>query len=131
MSYRLGVDVGGTFTDVLLVDTGFPADAEALTASIAAAGRTVDDVVAVVVTHAHVDHVGGLSALPAHVPEPLRDAPSTQIGRSRSVVCGQELGAYIPKTVIASAAKQSIPGSARACMDRHVGASRLLAMTAL
>jgi glyoxylase-like metal-dependent hydrolase (beta-lactamase superfamily II) len=55
-------------TDVLLVDTGYPADAEALEASIAAAGRTVDDVVAVLVTHAHVDHVGGLAALPAGVP---------------------------------------------------------------
>jgi glyoxylase-like metal-dependent hydrolase (beta-lactamase superfamily II) len=55
-------------SDVLLVDSGFPDDADALVASIAAAGRTVDDVVAVLVTHAHVDHVGGLSALPPHVP---------------------------------------------------------------
>ena len=55
-------------TDVLLVDSGYPDDAEALLASVTAAGRTVDDVVAVLITHAHVDHVGGLAALPAHVP---------------------------------------------------------------
>ncbi len=55
-------------TDVLLVDSGYPDDAEALVASLTAAGRTLDDVVAVLITHAHVDHVGGLAALPAHVP---------------------------------------------------------------
>jgi glyoxylase-like metal-dependent hydrolase (beta-lactamase superfamily II) len=55
-------------TDVLLVDAGFPDDADALVASVTAAGRSLDDVVAVLVTHAHVDHVGGLAALPAHVP---------------------------------------------------------------
>jgi glyoxylase-like metal-dependent hydrolase (beta-lactamase superfamily II) len=55
-------------TDVLLVDSGYPGDTDALVASVTAAGRTLDDVVAVLVTHAHVDHVGGLAALPAHVP---------------------------------------------------------------
>ena len=55
-------------TDVLLVDSGYPGDAEALVASVTASGRTLDDVVAVLITHAHVDHVGGLAALPDHVP---------------------------------------------------------------
>jgi len=55
-------------TDVLLVDSGYPGDAEALVASVTSTGRSLDDVVAVLVTHAHVDHVGGLAALADHVP---------------------------------------------------------------
>lgn len=46
--------------DVTLVDAGYPVDAGAVVASVEALGRRVSDVVAVLVTHAHLDHIGGI-----------------------------------------------------------------------
>jgi len=50
-------------TAVTLVDAGYPNDADALLASLAAVGRHPGDVVAVLLTHAHLDHMGGARAL--------------------------------------------------------------------
>jgi glyoxylase-like metal-dependent hydrolase (beta-lactamase superfamily II) len=48
---------------VTLVDAGYPNDVGALLDSIAAVGRRPQDVVAIVLTHAHLDHVGGVPAM--------------------------------------------------------------------
>ncbi|HEX6501013.1 MAG TPA: MBL fold metallo-hydrolase [Micromonosporaceae bacterium] len=48
---------------VTLVDAGYPNDVDSLLASIAAVGRRPEDVVAVVLTHAHLDHMGGIPTL--------------------------------------------------------------------
>jgi glyoxylase-like metal-dependent hydrolase (beta-lactamase superfamily II) len=44
--------------DLTLIDTGYPGDRSALEASIRALGRRPEDVRAVLLTHAHIDHVG-------------------------------------------------------------------------
>ena len=49
--------------DLTLVDGGYPGDVGAVLASIAAIGHRPEDVRAVLVTHAHVDHVGALNHL--------------------------------------------------------------------
>src|SRR6266571_8395371 len=49
------LDDGGAVT---IVDTGAPGYWKALPAELAALGRTLADVRAVVLTHAHTDHVG-------------------------------------------------------------------------
>ncbi|GAB2676505.1 MBL fold metallo-hydrolase [Thalassiella azotivora] len=54
--------------DVTLVDAGYPGDSRRLAASLATVGCRPDQVVAVLVTHAHVDHVGGIPALRCRVP---------------------------------------------------------------
>ena len=51
---------GDAFT---LVDAGYPGDRDAVLSSIQQIGRTIDQLAAVLVTHAHVDHIGSLPRL--------------------------------------------------------------------
>ena len=55
--------------DLTLVDGGYPADAADVLASIERIGHHRSDVHAVLVTHAHVDHIGGLTLLLQQAPE--------------------------------------------------------------
>jgi glyoxylase-like metal-dependent hydrolase (beta-lactamase superfamily II) len=48
---------------VTLIDAGYPADREAVRSSLEQIGRSIDQLAAVLVTHAHVDHVGSLPKL--------------------------------------------------------------------
>lgn len=49
--------------DLTLVDTGWPGDVDALEEGLAAIGHHPRDIRAVLLTHAHVDHTGGLRRL--------------------------------------------------------------------
>ncbi|MFF8648200.1 MBL fold metallo-hydrolase [Streptomyces griseoluteus] len=70
--------------DVTLIDTGYPGDRHALLDSLAAVGSSPEAVTAVLVTHAHNDHLGSAEYLraghgtpvllhPAEVPHARRD----------------------------------------------------------
>jgi glyoxylase-like metal-dependent hydrolase (beta-lactamase superfamily II) len=48
-------------TDLTLVDGGYPGDVDDVEASIRAIGRRPEDVRAILVTHAHADHVGAVN----------------------------------------------------------------------
>jgi glyoxylase-like metal-dependent hydrolase (beta-lactamase superfamily II) len=48
-------------SDVTLIDSGYPGDVERVEASLRAIGRRPEDVRAVLITHAHVDHIGGVN----------------------------------------------------------------------
>lgn len=54
---------------VTVVDTGYPNDASALLVSLEAIGRRPEDVVGILLTHAHLDHMGGVPALQAKSPD--------------------------------------------------------------
>lgn len=56
---------------VILVDAGYPNDHGALFASIEQIGRRPEDVQAIVLTHAHLDHMGGIPAFLARHDVPV------------------------------------------------------------
>jgi len=56
---------------VTVIDAGYPNDGADLLASLNAIGRTPHDVQAVLLTHAHLDHMGGIPTLLAKHPVPV------------------------------------------------------------
>jgi glyoxylase-like metal-dependent hydrolase (beta-lactamase superfamily II) len=48
-------------SDVTLIDSGYPGDLAKVEESLRAMGRRSEDVVAVLITHAHVDHIGSVN----------------------------------------------------------------------
>jgi glyoxylase-like metal-dependent hydrolase (beta-lactamase superfamily II) len=62
--------------EVTLVDTGEPNDLTGVRSSLEQIGRTLEDVTAVVITHAHPDHIGSAERLRAEwgIPALLLDA---------------------------------------------------------
>lgn len=64
---------------VVLVDTGLPGRHGPILAGLESIGRSPEDIRAIVVTHAHVDHLGGAAALVSSSGAPLHvsaeDAP--------------------------------------------------------
>ncbi|WP_435594617.1 MBL fold metallo-hydrolase [Tsukamurella tyrosinosolvens] len=49
--------------DVTLIDAGWAGDVDRVEAQLASIGRSPQDVRAILVTHAHIDHVGGIAKL--------------------------------------------------------------------
>lgn len=56
---------------VTVIDAGYPNDGTALLASLEAIGRAPQDVHAVLLTHAHLDHMGGIPTLLAQHSVPV------------------------------------------------------------
>ncbi|MEV5648444.1 MBL fold metallo-hydrolase [Nocardia sp. NPDC052254] len=56
---------------VTVVDAGYPADSDALLDSVRQIGHSVTDVAAVLLTHAHLDHIGAIPALVEQVGMPV------------------------------------------------------------
>ena len=77
--HRVGAEIVSSYLvedggDVVLVDAGAPADWATLPAALGAMARSLDDVRAVLLTHAHEDHIGFAertrqAGIPAHIHE--------------------------------------------------------------
>lgn len=70
---------GDAFT---LIDAGYPGDLEAVVSSIEQIDRTLEQLAAVLVTHAHVDHIGSLPRLLAGLDVPVLTS-ETEAGHAR------------------------------------------------
>ena len=56
---------------VTLIDAGYPGDHDDVLASLTRTGHTLDDLRAILVTHAHVDHIGAIPQLLERVDVPV------------------------------------------------------------
>lgn len=63
-------------TDLTLFDTGYPGDRARVEASVRAIGRRPEDVRAVLLTHAHVDHMGAANHLHDRYGTPVYTDPT-------------------------------------------------------
>lgn len=54
--------------EITLIDTGSPGSAPRILKALQELGRSADEIKHIVITHYHIDHVGGLAELQEHVP---------------------------------------------------------------
>lgn len=114
---------------VTLVDAGYPNDAKALLAALEQVGHRPEDVQAVVLTHAHLDHMGGIPALRQRVDVPVltgeeearharreyleQISPAQMLGECRTAAgrrwVRQTLGAVLPHLKMALTDVTGVP----------------------
>ncbi len=68
--------------DLTLIDSGYPRDVTAVEASIRSIGGRPEDVRAILLTHAHIDHIGGINHFHAKYGTPVYMNP-TEVAHAR------------------------------------------------
>ena len=64
----------------LMIDTGLPLDAEAIEGQLHSLGLAVEDIHIVVLTHEHIDHIGGVPFFPARTVVAAHAMAANKIG---------------------------------------------------
>lgn len=142
--YRLGTEWGGWYLivddAVTVVDCSFPGYHDQLPNALAALGRSLDSVAAVVLTHYHVDHVGSAERIRAEtkatVYAPAGDAEGVRSGRvpmpggMRSSLWRPQMMRYMAHAARNGGASANPVGEFRTYEDGEVlaGASNLRAV---
>ncbi|WP_169166797.1 MBL fold metallo-hydrolase [Cellulomonas taurus] len=81
---------------VLLIDSGYPGQCDALVESLRMIGRRPEDVVAGIATHGHVDHIGGFTHLRTGLDFPVYGLAAELPNLRREVVHQADLRAIAP-----------------------------------
>jgi glyoxylase-like metal-dependent hydrolase (beta-lactamase superfamily II) len=69
-------------TDLTLIDAGYPGDLDRVEESVRSLGRRPEDIQAILLTHAHVDHMGAINAFHHRYQTPvLMDAAEVPLAR--------------------------------------------------
>ncbi|MFI7589873.1 MBL fold metallo-hydrolase [Spongisporangium articulatum] len=119
---------------VTLVDAGYPNDGAALLASLEAIGRRPQDVQAVLLTHAHLDHLGGIPTLRAEHPVPVLTGATEVAHAHRDYLeqispvqmlrqCGHKAGiVWVAQTLkaVLPHANMSVPSAAPVAFDERL-----------
>lgn len=103
---------------VVLVDTGLPRQHGRIIDGLASIGRSLEDVRAILITHAHVDHVGGAAALAegsgADVYASELDAPAIEGRKPKSPPPFLDRAAFLKPLF------RLAPSGAPVAVNRHV-----------
>lgn len=89
---------------LVLIDTCMPNDGEAIIAAIKSLGHSVEDISHILITHAHLDHIGSLAALKkpgsAQVVAGVKDTAYIQGQKKTWTMAREGFGGKIFKTVL-------------------------------
>lgn len=106
--------------DVTVVDTGYPGDREALLRSLELIGRSPADVAAVLLTHAHPDHIGSAEHLRTHAPAPVL-THELEVPHARGELIEQvTLGAFVREWGVTALLRREVVGWLRDVLKLHV-----------
>lgn len=121
MIHRAGTEIvnwylleeGGRVT---IVDAGLPGYRPQLDEALSAIGRTIGDVEALVLTHAHIDHIGFAQILTAERPVPVY-AHEAEVAQATTGKAHKTEASFVPALVRYSTARKVV-----AHIVRHGGA---------
>jgi glyoxylase-like metal-dependent hydrolase (beta-lactamase superfamily II) len=85
----------GDGRELTLVDTGYPGDRDALAASLERIGRSATDVAAILLTHAHPDHLGNAERLRREHATPVLVHPAEAAHARGDVIEQVSVGALL------------------------------------
>ncbi|MFF2551196.1 MBL fold metallo-hydrolase [Nocardia sp. NPDC058058] len=113
---------------VTVIDGGYPADASDLLDSVRQIGHKLPDVAAVLITHAHLDHIGGIPALVEQVGMPVYTG-AEEVRHAKREYLQQITPVEMVKRLGTARGRRWVAHTARACFG-HINMSIPSATTA-
>ncbi|MFB7716689.1 MULTISPECIES: MBL fold metallo-hydrolase [unclassified Nocardia] len=113
---------------VTVIDAGYPADAADLQDSVRQIGHQLSDIAAVLLTHAHLDHIGGIPALVEQVGMPVYTGPE-EVRHAKREYLQQITPVEMVKRLGSARGRRWVTHTVRACFG-HINMSVPSATTA-
>ncbi|MEV6066227.1 MBL fold metallo-hydrolase [Nocardia sp. NPDC052001] len=106
---------------VTVIDAGYPADAADLRDSVRQIGHQLSDIAAVLLTHAHLDHIGGIPALVEQVGMPVYTGPE-EVRHAKREYLQQITPVEMVKRLGSARGRRWVTHTVRACFG-HINMS--------